>query len=516
MAMAAPIDGDNLIPAPASQSQSQTARDAGRDPPSANREPIAASRFTVHAKRFTLSAAPFSLAVANLAPANGPAMRRPRTDRLHLPADMHYDCVQCGHGCMDPWEIAVDPESEGRMATHDLKAHQQRAKDRDPIGPSSWGGAERTLCREGHACTFLRDDKRCALHAALGPKEKPQTCIDFPFRYVDTPVGAFVGVSFVCTAVLRDHGDAIEAKRAYLDEGFSESVHVEKSAVRPQLTPRIAIDFDAYLALEAALDDILRIPNAPLPRRLLVQSLFLDIVVETFAAARLAEDGRVALNAEERAAAQSASDADLVRALAARCRADNWGRLLASAVRRRPFPMVHRAFVGLLLALRGAMAERRNRIAAMLVPARFYLAHALMAGTVRLPPLDRTLSFAELKRLWPDPADPEFDALLTRYFRHALFRKDLLGAESIRAAHRQMLYHFALVGWYTATEAAARSLARPDIEALREGLRSVEKYYVLHTTFGEFLQRQPVLGTMLDTVMAGRTYAETMTAPPFK
>lgn len=443
-------------------------------------------------------------------------MRRARATNLHLPDGMHYDCVQCGHGCMDPWEIAVDAESEAHLATLDLKAHQQRARDREPIGPSPWGGSERTLCREGHACTFLQEDKRCALHAALGAKQKPQTCIDFPFRYVETPVGAFVGVSFVCTAVLRDHGAPVEEKRTYLDEGFGESVHVEQSAARPKLTARIAIDFDAYLALEAALDEILRIPNATLPRRLLVQSLFLDMVTEAFAAARLAEGGAVALSTEERIAAQSTSDATLVRALAERCRRDKWGRLLAAAVRRKPFPMVHRAFVGLLAALRGMMTPRRNRLAAMATTARFYLAHALMVGSVRLPPVERPLSFAELKRLWPDAADPEFDALLSRYFRHVLFRKDLLRADAIRTAHRQMLFHAALVGWYTAAEAAARGLDRPDVEAMREGLRHVEKNYVLHTTYGRFLERQPVLGTMLDSVMAGRSYAETILAPPFK
>src|SRR5690606_8709140 len=90
---------------------------------------------------------------------------------------------------------------------------------------------------------------------------------------------------------------------------------------------------------------------------------------------------------------------------------------------------------------------------------------------------------------------------LTRYFRHALFRKDLLLSESVRAGHRFLLTHFALVNWYIVGLAVADGRTTATIEDFREALHNVEKYYAHHTTYTRFLETQPVVGTLVDSAI---------------
>src|SRR5690606_3930127 len=150
-----------------------------------------------------------------------------------------------------------------------LKPYQQRLAAQEPITASEQDDGSRVLCRENDVCTFLRDDNRCALHAALGPKTKPQGCIDFPFAWTETPAGAYAGLSFACTAVLQNHGRPVEERAGELAENYTESTHVHDASGPVQLTARIAISFAAYLEIERALDELLSLGRVPLPRRVL-------------------------------------------------------------------------------------------------------------------------------------------------------------------------------------------------------------------------------------------------------
>src|SRR5690606_15934383 len=155
-----------------------------------------------------------------------------------------------------------------------------------------------------------------------------------------------------------------------------------------QLTGRIAIDFDAYLELERALDDILALPNIALPVRLLAQAEFVDVVVRTFEAARLSIAAKGSkLTTEEKAAAAAATDVDLMRGLAERFRSDKWGRLLIRAHQKRGTPSLHRAFVGMVTTFRQAFWTRVGRVTALTRIGRSYLANAMGSSRITLMPL---------------------------------------------------------------------------------------------------------------------------------
>jgi len=445
-------------------------------------------------------------------------MKRATPDKLHLPEGMAYKCIQCGRGCMDFFEIPVDRASEERLNKLDLRAQQQAALEENPIQPSQYDPKGRVLCRSNNACVFLTGQKLCALHRAYGEKNKPQACIDFPFTFVDTPAGAYTGLSFACTAVLEELGDPLEPQHDKLVENFTESVHVKSSAERPQLTGRIAIDFDAYLEFEKALDEILSLPNIALPVRLLAQSEFVDVTVRTFEAARLTTGGKgPRLSSEEREAASSATDLELMAGLAQRFRADKWGRLLVRAHQKKGSPSLHRAFVGLVTTFRQAFWTRVGRLTAMRRIGQSYLANAMGSSKILLMPLRETFTYADFKRVKIDAIPGSYwDHILTRYLRHRLFRKDLLTSETIRTGHRLTLLHFALVNWYIVGMTTRNKLAVPTSEIIRESIRNAEQYYVHHTTMTRVLETQPLLGSLVDSVLSNKRYAASIVYPPVK
>ncbi len=435
---------------------------------------------------------------------------------LHLPPKMKYDCVMCGRGCADFWEIPVDEVSEQRLQPYNLKPHQQRLTESPPFVPSEFDSGK-ALCRENDVCTFLKENKACALHEALGPKIKPQACIDFPFRYVQTPAGPYVGLSFACTAILQDHGAEVETRRAELEDEYARSIH-HRDANRPvKISARISLDFEAYLALERTLDEIFALPGVELSRRLYCAAQFMELVLETFKASRLRGESSVELSVDEQLAGQTASDLQLIETLARRFQADRWGRLLAKSVREKPVPAQHRAFIGLIASYRQALWRGANRKSALIYLARHFITNALMIRAVQLKPLNAKMRPADVKRFWPaDVPGSERDQLLTRFFRHALFRKDLLLSENIRAGLQFMLMQFALINWYTVAFSMEAYAGNPPDNIDQEALRTVEKYYGNHSRFTEFLESQPLLLTMLQSIMNNRKYPLSIVSEPFK
>ncbi len=445
-------------------------------------------------------------------------MNRPSPEKLHLPEGMAYKCIQCGRGCMDFFEIPVDRASEQRLEKIDIRSQQQAALDEEPIQPSQYDPEGRVLCRSNNACVFLTGQKLCALHRAFGPKNKPQACIDFPFTFVETPAGAYAGLSFACSAVLEELGDPLESQREYLADNYTESVHVRTSADRPQLTARLAIDFDAYLELEKALDEILSLPNIALPVRLLAQSEFVDVAVRTFEAARLAASGKgPRLTPEERAAAAAATDVELMGGLAGRFRADKWGRLLLRAHQKKGTPSLHRAFVGMVTTFRQAFWTKVGRLTALRRIGQSYMANAMGSSKITLMPLRQPFRYSDFKRVKIDAIPGSYwDHSMTRYLRHRLFRKDLLTSETVRTGHRLMLLHFALVNWYIVGMTSMNKLSAPTSEIIRESIRNAEQYYVHHTTLSRVLETQPILGTLVDSVLSNKRYAASIVYPPVK
>ena len=147
---------------------------------------------------------------------------------LFIPPGLRYECVQCGQCCraLDVW--LTDPEAR-RLTEADLPeplgppgALVERRRGR---GPQRW----RIRPRPDGSCPFLTPDNLCLVHQRLGYGAKPFAGRLFPFTFVLTPVGTFVGARFECRAVVRGQGRPLEDLRPQLQELLEEYVRMAEA-----------------------------------------------------------------------------------------------------------------------------------------------------------------------------------------------------------------------------------------------------------------------------------------------
>lgn len=427
---------------------------------------------------------------------------------LHLPAGLHYACVQCGRSCSESWEIRITPEEARDLRARDPHA-LTAAGAADPVDPaiaSPWtpGGLMMRRAREGGPCCLLGADGLCSLHKAFGYDSKPDICRSFPWRFVETPRGAFAGLSFACTAVLADSGPAVEDQRAELDALRPNTRARRRIEAPPDLAFGLPLSWDHYFAIEEDLAALLDPALGPLPDRLLLQYLYLHLLI------RLLRESR---NAPGALAAGPEINDEPLAVFRRRARGDAaapWAMLRAMTGRQpRSFAM-RRIMLGFAHELRNLSGETVGPLRGYGRMVRAYLSHWAGRGELALPDLP-AVPYRRLARVEFDPAAPEFDALLTRYFTHRLFRKDLLLADTVQLALQLMLMHYGLIQWYGAALAAARDAAAVERTDLDEAIRLIERYYARHTEQERLFRRMPLLRSILDRMFEHPLYAFLMT-----
>lgn len=68
--------------------------------------------------------------------------------------------------------------------------------------------------KDDGTCLFLADDVGCGLHAQLGPRSKPRTCQQFPFRLIQTPAGTRLSTAHLCPCRTLGEREALTPERA--------------------------------------------------------------------------------------------------------------------------------------------------------------------------------------------------------------------------------------------------------------------------------------------------------------
>ncbi len=125
------------------------------------------------------------------------------------------------------------------------------------------GGASLAwLTRRNGACVFLDDQRRCALHAALGEAAKPAFCREFPFLLVRERRGHSAVVRPTCGGLHRSFLDGAPLEEQVQDlpalPRAYPVVHFEPDRV--EILPGLGLDLDGWYAAEPA---ILRLLDAP-------------------------------------------------------------------------------------------------------------------------------------------------------------------------------------------------------------------------------------------------------------
>lgn len=463
---------------------------------------------------------------------------------LQIPDDVVFECLMCGRCCADFYELPLDEASNQRLDTMDLIPMLPTEDRRPPFEASPYREGGRMLRQvQGHCC-FMTFQKLCMLHQQLHAEAKPQVCRDFPFWYVETPGGDYVGVSFACTAVLTEKGPAIRERREWLGANRPHSANRRGIRLPIRLGERIPITWEQYLQIESDLLKILNMEFQPLENRLIAQGIYLKLL-EDFVRQAHAQGIVTANNAPPSATpasslpssareagkppgmssgvhAGTAGDLEgildpiplsdlLLHTFRNQLGTDDWTRLFSLAMKPLEQPLLLRSFLGLLTDFRQAPAKRRSRAATSAFIVSTYARHALRAGSLLLHPLVRAVPWKALRKVRIDFSDPFTAYTAQRYFRHSLERKDLLQEETVRVSHGFLLMHFGLWRYYMSALAALEGLERPEREHVLEALRNVEKYYVFHPVFPLVFTHHPTLRGVVESVMGNPRYAATMT-----
>jgi Fe-S-cluster containining protein len=429
----------------------------------------------------------------------------PKSADLQLPEGMRYHCIQCGRSCGEFWEIEVEPEKVDEIRARDKAALAGATDPADPIVDSPWtpGKPVMRLDACGH-CVLQNGQGLCSLHAAFGLESKPNSCRTFPYKFVTTPRGVFTGLSFACTAVLANEGPQVTDERAEVEEmlGWTDS---KRDVPEPAgLAVDLPLSWEQYQQIEQDLSDLLDPALGPLPRRLVAQSAYLALLTKFLRHAR-SELQQLTAGAEA-----NVEPLTVFRRKLRGTPEQPWPLPFSIADKRRSSMLLRRMFLGFAHALRNTYGQRRGRLRSYFMVIGTYFYYAAGRGRITLPRVKHTLAWRELSQIGFDPTRPEFDALLTRYFRHRLFRKDLLTSDYLHLGHHLMLMHWGLIHWYSALYAAEAGSPIVEMEHLREGLRNVEKFFVFHSTFDRLFVQYPMLRGFLDRMFQHPLYAFSM------
>jgi Fe-S-cluster containining protein len=398
---------------------------------------------------------------------------------FHFPPDMLYDCLRCGACCTGSWEIRADAEAKERIAASDWRALSNlppRASTPFKRSPSQIGATCLARTSDG-ACGFLDADHLCRLQKAHGYAFKARICQAFPFRPVRTPGGLYVGLSFACDSVLAQSGqpvaDHAEELRDLIEREPDACVSVEEPVRFDARTP---IAWSDYLALEAGLDAILAQEHRPLAECLRAGHVWLGMLRQLIAKARLA-------------------DPHILSALIARYaedgRATAYERAFRIARRHVPHATLKRMLIGTFIAFRNGLRPHQWRLWAMARVMGGLLRHWTRVGTLRFRPLDVRLPYREFCTRADDLTDPEAESLLRRYARHAMFRKDMILATDLFWGYSYLVLVYGLVQWH---EAALRAAGRPDPAV---ALATVECDFVHHTSFNQTFLYHPAMADII-------------------
>ncbi len=127
--------------------------------------------------------------------------------KLHIPEGIRFECTRCANCCLS-WPVPLNEEDVKRLTSAlqcseaDLPVSFLSPAERK----AGLAGFSRALeKRPDGRCSYL-DGSACTLQGLA----KPAMCQLFPYAFIDTPTGTFVGLSFASTGVLHNSGRLLD------------------------------------------------------------------------------------------------------------------------------------------------------------------------------------------------------------------------------------------------------------------------------------------------------------------
>ncbi len=184
---------------------------------------------------------------------------------VHTLPDARWSCRSCGHCCRDFDLGPVEPPTFAALVAADPPSFWP------PAAAQPWyelrqgpdGSSDAWLAHRQGSCIFLDDQRRCAIHAHLGPAAKPAFCREFPFHLVHQRSGYAAIVRPTCAGLHLScqDGEPLDAQVQELPElpRAYPVARFEPDSV--EILPGVGLDASGWHASEPA---ILRLLLAPL------------------------------------------------------------------------------------------------------------------------------------------------------------------------------------------------------------------------------------------------------------
>ncbi|HEY9785140.1 MAG TPA: YkgJ family cysteine cluster protein [Candidatus Obscuribacterales bacterium] len=205
---------------------------------------------------------------------------------LVIPEGIRYNCQGCGR-CCSGWAVGLTDEDYDRVKDVDWGALHPDLKDKELFvsrreefkqGLSLY--PQYTKARPDGTCPFLIDNL-CFIHSKFGEPTKPGMCKLFPYTFVPTPSGIYVGVVYNSMASVRNLGDLLSNQRPMLEETWRLTVNQERAQGRASqqestvaasvkaadlkgvqfnvnLVPGVALSWDEYLHIDKKLISVIQ------------------------------------------------------------------------------------------------------------------------------------------------------------------------------------------------------------------------------------------------------------------
>jgi lysine-N-methylase len=406
--------------------------------------------------------------------------KRERTERrlaqIHLPPGARFTCHQCGDCCRS-FPVSLSDEETKAYAERDwsqvLPGHAGPVFFESSTGP---GRSARFLHRQvDGSCIFLDSERNlCRIHDKLGEAAKPLACRLFPFTVVPGDLEdprPRVGCHFACKGLAAGDGKPVAGERRALESLVQElgRVHpLEPSSERLDWEPGRSYERTELEVVAALLTAELEDAGRPFPERILTVAKFIDLFSKS--AFKQVKDEKRRDFVE--ILAQGVREQVKKGLLKARETPPDWNerllfrQILGMSVRRDP--------AGLLTA--GTLRRTARRVSSLLSGIAFSAGGGSFVPTGR----ERRVRVSDVRRLAPeaDPASPEADGALTRYFvAHVASRRVLDPAFKVRdvlAGYGLLLRQYPAILLYARAACLAREGAALDSSDYASALRTAD------------------------------------------
>ncbi|MEW6557180.1 MAG: flagellin lysine-N-methylase [Elusimicrobiota bacterium] len=162
------------------------------------------------------------------------------------------DCAVC---CKN-WDIDIDDETYQKLVDVKWEQFSDRFENRKIF-----------IDRDGRKkfelidsrCIFLDDDNYCLIHKKLGFDAKSTICKMYPFKFVKTPEGIIVRLSFVCPSVIKDTGVQLENQISEIEKlATLQPDWIRKIDETVVVDSDIKISYNDYKKIENVIFELLR------------------------------------------------------------------------------------------------------------------------------------------------------------------------------------------------------------------------------------------------------------------